>query len=469
MPATFTEKFIRWLWKNRHADSTHPFLHALINFLKIIFIVSSEFRRNLLPLRTNSLTFTVTLSLVPVLAMGTAILKGMGAGGELRKTAYRFVDQVTALPDTDMRYGILSETDTKLQGEAGTEDYSASGHLRKAIDKIFDYVDNTNFATIGIMGIIGVLITVISLLSYIEEAMNTIWNTSGSRSIGRKIIDYLAIVIMLPLAINIGFWAMAALQTQAYITIPQRLKELVPIITMLLKLLPAMFIIAIFAMLYRFLPNTRVKTLPAVAGAVIGGISWLLLQALYIKLQIGVARYNAIYGSFASMPLFLLWVYSGWLVFLTGAEISYAIQMYRYYRPPLPDETPYSDTSAAFDMMLSLCAAFRQGGTLSLSELAGHTGTGIERTWGIAEKLERHGIIRETSGKENHGRHYIPAKPCDEITRQEVFEAIYGRARCVEQCSAGERLAASAAVAAGKALEGSLAKEMAHGSIIEKT
>ena len=453
------EKSVSWLWHNRSKRKVSTFFQALINLLKIIFIVIIEYRKNLLPLRTNSLTFTVTLSLVPVLAMGTAILKGMGAGGELRKTAYQFVDQITSMPDTPIEYNVpdsKTEEETRKDkdtGEVATQDsYSAQEHLKNAIDKIFDYVDNTNFATIGIIGIAGVFITVISLLSYIEEAMNTIWHTSSSRSIGRKAIDYLAIVIMLPVAINIGFWAMAALQSEAFIKIPHQLREIMPLITMLLKLLPAIFIIVIFAMLYRFLPNTNVRFTPAFTGAIIGGICWMLLQALYIKLQIGVARYNAIYGSFASMPLFLLWVYAGWFIFLVGAQISYAIQMFRYYHPPLPEESPYGDITTAFDIMIMLCSSFRKGDTLSLSDLAGRTGMGIEGVYRITEKLKQHDMIREISDNEYMEMRFMPSFPCDEIKKETLFLTIFGKGNALD--SPGERLTAEAVEAAAKAIHG---------------
>lgn len=455
----FIEKNADWLWRNR-ADKKIPApFQAGINLLKIIFIVIIEYKKNLLPLRTNSLTFTVTLSLVPVLAMGTAILKGMGAGGALRKTAYQFVDQITSIPDTNMGYEV---PDSKTAGERSrhkdtgkinTQDsYSAQEHLKNAIDRIFDYVDNTNFATIGVIGIAGVFITVISLLSYIEEAMNTIWHTSSSRSIGRKAIDYLAIVIMLPVAINTGFWAMAALQSETFIKIPHQLREIMPLVTLLLKLLPAVFIIVIFAMLYRFLPNTNVRAIPAFTGAIIGGICWMLLQALYIKLQIGVARYNAIYGSFASMPLFLIWVYAGWFIFLVGAQISYAIQMFRYYHPPLPEESPYRDITAAFDIMIMLCRSFRKGETLSLSDLAGRTGMEVEGVYRITEKLKHKEMIREISDNESSDRRFMPSLPCDEIRKEELFHTIFGRGNALY--SPGEKLTAAATQAAAQAIQG---------------
>lgn len=456
-------QLVALLWQDQNKRELSSVSRLMLNLLKIFCIIIIEYRKNLIPLRTNSLTYTVTLSLVPVLALGTSIMKGMGAGGELRKAAYQFVEQITVIPSDEKKYEIKGQHSEKGKNTLYKEEsidkvdtsseQTAGQHLKETIDKIFNYVDNTNFATLGIVGIIGVLITVISLLRYIEEAMNTIWNTSKSRPLSRKLTDYLSIVILLPLAINVGFWAMAALQSKAYITVPANFHDMMPLITFMLKLLPAMFIIGIFTMLYSFLPNTEVKIYPALIGAMFGGICWLALQAFYIKLQIGVANYNAIYGSFASMPLFLLWVYSGWFVFLLGAEISFAAQNYKHYTPPFTGQTPSRKIAAGFNIMIMLCDAFKQGRVLSSADLARGSGVRDFETFAIIESFIQAGLIHRVSEKNNAEEKFAPSLPCTKISNPLIFKVLFGHKDQKAYITEGDRLSALAAKAAINSLK----------------
>jgi len=405
-----------WLWQPNHTI-TPSGLRLLHMVLRIGWIVLRECRRDRLSLRASALTFTAVLALVPTLALGTAVLKGLGAGDQMRQAAHRFLEKMETTGATLP----LPGTDHQAIPPATS---SITDHLRRAVDTIFDYVDRTNFATLGAFGIAGLVLTVISLLGNIERSMNAIWQSDTNRPLGRKLIDYLALTVLLPLAINLALATETTLKTP---TLFSRLQAVLPLAWLqhlLLTLLPFAVVAATFTVMYRFLPNTRVRLLPAVVGGIVGGGGWLFLQGLYVSLQIGVARYNAIYGSFASLPLFLLWIYSGWLVFLAGAEISFACQVWRGYRPHRQHLSPARMLSVAIEVMEMVLAAFADRDTATLRQMDDRLGIGEQNLRSVLDRLAAADLIRPTL--HNGMEAYLPATPADRLRADELVVVCWG-------------------------------------------
>ena len=202
------QKFCDWVWQTPKQKKVFG-LGFLRGFLRIIFIVVRESQHDRITLRASALTFTVVLSLVPMLALGTAVLKGLGAGDQMRQAAYTFIEQfapgppetTTVTPDFPTRQNdqttkstqpALADNEIKLPvGELETEELTS--HLQRAVDQIFDYVDHTDFTTLGTFGIIGMVLAALGVLGSIEQSMNVIWQTTTGRALGRKIIDYMAL------------------------------------------------------------------------------------------------------------------------------------------------------------------------------------------------------------------------------------------------------------------------------------
>jgi len=317
---------------------------------RVLFIMESEFHGSFILLRASALTYTIVLSLVPLLAMSTAVLKGLGSGDMLRVAAYRFIEQLepgaAAAPER-------GEKETANRGgtaqQAGHDELTRL--LRQAVDTIFDYVDRTNFAALGAFGIIGLLIGVVLVLGSVEEAMNGIWHSEKGRPYLRKLIDYVALIFLFPLSVNAALAGEAILESPA---MRHRLSAFIDspwLLAMLFKLIPFAFVVLAILAMYLFFPNTRVKTYAAACGALFAGVFWFLTQRLYIVLQIGVTKHNAIYGSFASIPLFLVWVHLGWTFILLGALMAYAVQNRDRYRPASLPLTPKHRLQMAFDIL----------------------------------------------------------------------------------------------------------------------
>ncbi len=157
--------------------------------------------------------------------------------------------------------------------------------------------------------------------------------------------------MLLPISINVAFAAGAFLKSPALALQMDRLIPFEWLQSLLLKPIPIFFISLTFYAMYIFFPNTRVKNLPAVVAALLAALIWFMVQNVYISLQLGVSNYNAIYGSFATLPLFILWMYLGWVFILTGAQLAYAFQNVKTYRLVPFSGSPSLKLGAAFDIM----------------------------------------------------------------------------------------------------------------------
>lgn len=441
----FRGTFNQWLWTSPGED---PRLLSSIAraIVRVVVIAITECDKSRITLRASSLTFTVVLSIVPTLALGTAVLKGLGAGDQMRSAAYKFINQIektstvfsTSTPE-DIDYGIrpqpgqstsnISPPDEILdQGEVTAEaslapDSTLTGHLHRAVDTIFDYVERTDFATLGAFGIFGMVIAVLSVIGNIERSMNAIWKAESNRPFGRKLIDYLALMILLPVTVNLTLATEATIQSPALL---QYIEHILPglwLQNLLLNLLPIMIILATFTLLYRFLPNTRVRMIPAFLGGISGGLGWFVIQVMYIKLQLGVARYNAIYGSFATVPLFLFWIYMGWLVFLVGAEIAFACQVWRQYLPNNAELTPLRRLAMSFETLNAILEAFGHRQSMNQRTLAKKLHSQEGHIKKVLHDLELHGLIRRLNEAEEED--YLPAAPAGELKCDDLVRMVF--------------------------------------------
>ncbi len=344
--------------------------------IRLLLIGIGEFQRNELSLRASALTYTVLLSLVPFLALSTAVIKGLGGDDQMRQLAYSYVNSLEqAEPEGQAKLPEPGEIKTAPAGEGAEE---AKGepparlteHLHDALEQIFDYVDRTDFATLGSLGMAGILLSVLLVLNHIEAAMNAIWKVERGRTLLRKFADYIALLIVLPIAGNIAFAAAAFLESPA---LAAWLTVLIPFAwlhTLLLKMVPVLVIALVLYAIYIFFPNTKVETPPALCSATLAAIGWFSLQNLYISLQVGVANYNAIYGSFASLPLFLVWVYLGWLFILGGAQMAFAWQHRQSFQLLPPSSDPALRLACAMAILARVRAALAAGKGLQRQELA---------------------------------------------------------------------------------------------------
>ena len=304
-PPSFSQR----IWQFMSEGIWEIELHSLsrlkrlgINFVRVVFLVLKGFKDNDCPLHASSLTYSSLMAIVPILALALAILRGLGAGDWAEQ---RIIQSVVAMPD----------------------------QFQDFVINMFTYVKNTNFATLGGIGLLFLLWTVVQVLGRVEMSFNRVWGVTLHRRMLRKFSDYLSIVMVVPILMVAATTINATLSN---LTLVQLLQERFGYARFLyswfLSFLPLLATWTAFVFLYKLMPNTRVLTMPAVVSGIIGGSLWVGWQGLYIELQIGISRYNAIYGTLASVPIFLFWLYISWWIILLGAEIGFALQNYSTYK-----------------------------------------------------------------------------------------------------------------------------------------
>lgn len=197
-------------------------------------------------------------------------------------------------------------------------------------DQIFKFVDNTDISKLGFSGLLGLLWAVMILLSRIENAMNAAWAVHRSRSLARKLSDYLnMLVIVLLMLAGLSMTVTARVADMAgYIdrTVWKGLGEF------LIKAVPYLIVWPAFIFMYYYIPNTRVRLRSALISGLIAGTFFQILQAVFIRTQILVGKYNKIYGTFAVVLILLVWMYFSWCIVLWGAEVCSAHQNLRDWR-----------------------------------------------------------------------------------------------------------------------------------------
>jgi len=269
----------------------------LIRQARILLLAARGFNDDRCQLRASALTYYSLLSVVPIVAMAFGVSKGFGIEKRLEKQI------LEALPN---------------QREVAI----------RIIDYAHSFLENTQGGIIAGVGVAVLFWAVVRLVGNIEKSFNDIWGVRKGRSLGRKFADYLSFMIIAPLLFVMASSATVLITSQVTL-ITDKMEFLASagvLVHGLLKLLPYGVIWMLFTLLYVLLPNTTVKIRSGLLGGILAGTMYQVVQWIYIKFQVGVSTYGAIYGSFAAVPLFLVWLQTSWLVVLLGAEISFAEQ-----------------------------------------------------------------------------------------------------------------------------------------------
>lgn len=286
-----------------HEQNLTPFKAVLIKSLKVALLAAQGFTRDLCPLRASALTLYSLLSIVPVIAMLFGVAKGFGFEKTLTE---RLMEQV---PHQEI---------TVLQ----------------LISFAQNLLESTKGGVVAGIGIVVLFWTVISLIGNIEESFNYIWKIPRGRSISRKYSDYLSLTLLAPIILIVANSISVLLQTEItwLITMIELPEFGTWLVIKALGLLPLLLMIGLFAFTFIFMPNHKIHFRAGLMAGIVTGILYDLLQWTYINLQIGVSSYNAIYGSFAAIPLFVVWLQVGWMVVLLGCEIAFYLQYYENYQ-----------------------------------------------------------------------------------------------------------------------------------------
>ncbi|UCG39031.1 MAG: YihY family inner membrane protein [bacterium] len=371
---------------------------AGVKGLRILILTFRGFAENRCHLRASSLTFYSLLSVVPVMAMLFGIAKGFGFRAALEKEI----------------------------GKALSAHSEVAAQIVTFADRL---LESTRGGQVAGIGFAFLLWATVKVLSNIEQSFNEIWGVQEPRTWVRRVSDYLSLMILLPLLFLVSSAATVVIAGQIRVVLGQLglLGYASPLMRLLFRALPLVVIWIMFTLLYIFLPNTHVRFRSGLLAGVAAGTAYQLFQYLYVTFQVGMARYNAIYGSFAALPLFLIWLQASWMIVLSGAELSFATQNVDTYE----FEPDANLASPAFRKALSLRIAsllvehFSQGEKpLDEETIAARLGIPVRLLRQLLHDLTEAGVVTPVRLDSEKVLAYQPAYDPDEMSIASVLERL---------------------------------------------
>lgn len=476
--------FTRELW-SRELATLPTFRRWAYGIARVVQLTCVNFVKDRCSWRASALTYITVLSLVPMLAFAFSVAKGMGAYEELQnKTIIPFLDSTfgagaaspeTATADEEARAepasepvsesvsGPVSAPATGLEagpeaGDAGSAitdgaapvptpvrdgvesdeqpaleemaDAAASAKneggdaVRQAIDTVLGFVEDTDVSRLGALGFLIVLWTVIKLLGAIEVSFNDIWGVRKARSLPRKVADYFSTVILVPLLLVTGTTVTSLARSDRFSSRFDFLGD-----GDFFAEFGSLAVVWLgFSFAYILMPNTRTRVTSALVGGMVGGTMWQIFQWAHLQLQVGVANYNAIYSTFAALPIFLFWVQSSWMTVLLGAEAAAAHQNQARHGQLVRsrDYDLAQKEALALRLMARITQSFVGGTSPHRSEeLADDLGCPESTLEEVVRSLESAGIIA-VADADDQDPTLVLAKDPGIVRLQDVLDALKG-------------------------------------------
>lgn len=270
------------------SEYRHPVLRWTVQQYKLLFYTAKGLVEHGTMIRTASLTFYSMMSIIPIVALIFAIVKGFGLTDRLLENLYDLFPQNPEI-------------------------------IKYIVEFAEKALARTQGGVVAFVGVVLLFWSVIKVFSSVENAFNNIWEVKITRSVTRQYTDYIAVVVIVPL-----LWLMAgAMMAYAGKLLPFADSYIYVILS---KVLSLVIMWIMFTFMYTIIPNTKVTLSSALTAGVVAGTIFMLFQWGYIYIQQWMTSYNTIYGSFAALPLFLIWLQTSWQIVLFGGELSFAYQ-----------------------------------------------------------------------------------------------------------------------------------------------
>jgi len=264
----------------------------IFKILKLILFTFENYKKSRSDLWSSALTFYSLLTIVPVIAIAFVVTKGFGLEKLIKDEIYKTFFLQDEILDQILIFSQRTLENAKGELIAGT-------------------------------GILFLIWSVVKIFSAVEKSFNEIWKVQESRTFVRKLTDYMSLIFLFPLIIVLSNGLSVILQIS--------ILKIYPGLIEILNFIPQILIIVFFTLIYLIIPNTKVKLSTAVIAGLFSGIIFQITQSVFIYLQVSLLNYNAIYGSFSLIPIFILWQKIVWFIILLGAHLSFIIQnSYKY-------------------------------------------------------------------------------------------------------------------------------------------
>ncbi len=363
----------------------------VIRQVRIYILAFKGFFEDRATVKAAALTYFTMLSIVPVFAIVFFIARNFGFEGRL---------------------------DEMINNNAGGQD-EIINWLTALVD---DLLLNVRGGLVAGIGGLVLFWSVVQVLNNIESSFNDIWQIKKARSPARKFSDYLAMIIISPFAIGLSGSMKVKIQTMA-----DQFEFLKPLVVWLIKSVPYVSIWILLTLVYIVMPNTKVKFKNGLIAGFIAGTVAVLFQSLYQDLQIGVWRFNTLYGSIAMIPLLLLWLQITWLIVLMGAELAFAYQNIEHYEYEEAALKLSHDNKRILTLLIShqIIQNFEEGGEPRNTEYLSHQlGIPLRLLNELVYELVSAGILVELAAENPKDRSYVPAVDIHNITVEYIYSQI---------------------------------------------
>ncbi len=271
------------------------------NIMRYLYAVLRDVLSGQLNMRAMSLVYTTLLSIVPLIAFSFSVLKGFGIHKQLQEKMYVLLEPL---------------------GDKGVE----------ITDKVMALVNNVNGSVLGGVALAFFIYTAISMVQKIEESFNYVWYVSKSRSFARRFTEYILVLLIGPVVVVIALGMITSLQNEEVVQYMLANEFVGPLFVATSKLTPYLLVTGVFAFLYMFMPNTRVRLSSALVGGLAGGFLWASIGLIFTTFIVSSSNRQAVYASFAIAIVTLIWLYLNWLVLLIGAQLAFYYQNPAYLR-----------------------------------------------------------------------------------------------------------------------------------------
>ena len=379
----------RLLWNSRHSEGSDP-LHRVTRALRFPYAVLRDALEGQLTLRAMSLVYTTLLSIVPLIALSFSVLKGFGVHQEIEPLLKNFLMPL---------------------GEKGAE----------LTAQIVAFVDRVRGDLLGIVGLVFLIITVVSLIQKVEEACNYVWQVERTRTLARRLTEYLSILLVGPVLMVAAIAMIASIASSDLVSRIAAIEPFGTTLVLIGKMGPFLLVIFTFTFLYGYVPNTRVQASSAMVGGVSAGVLWTLTGKLFASFVATSTQYSAIYSGFAIGVVALIWVYLSWLILLLGADVAF------YHQNPLalrggrsiPDPGGAARERLALAIMYLVATDYVQGTPgWTAAKLSARFVMPSRVLGSVLRSLQRHGLLLET----DDGR-LVPARDLSRVLLADVVDA----------------------------------------------
>jgi membrane protein len=371
--------------RTARAFQSHAAGRFVLDVRRVAFALARGFRGERIGLRASALTYITIFSLVPLLTVAIALVETVGAPA-FRGGLREFMLEILA-PG-------IREDSARVLGR---------------------FLDTAGSAAAGTVGFVFLLFSAGSLLRHLDHSLNEIWNIRKKRSLPLRLGTYLGVLLFAPLLLAAGIAGMGVLREHiaAQTSVPPQL----------LAASGTVVAVIAFTLLYRVVPNAHVRMRSALAGGLVAGVGWDFGRHLYGEIATRAFRASPLWGSLGAVPLFLTWIYVGWLVLLFGARLSYAVQ-FAWFARGMPSLVPYPRADALLAALIAGDLARRhelRARWPTVHTLADELLVTVESIEPVLDQMAQAGLIRVLP----EGR-VAPARSLDALTLADTARAVGG-------------------------------------------